>query len=209
MEKYQDREEAGSVVADNLKDYMDNPNAIVLALARGGVPVGYEIAKKLHLPLDVMIVRKLGVPTNPEFAFGAITSGGVIILNQEIIKTLALKEQVIAEIKEKEEQELTRREKVYRGARPLPNIENKTVILVDDGIATGYTVKAAIIALRKQNPAQIILAVPVAPQDTLKELQNLLDDIVCPLIPDDLQAVGLWYRVFAQTSDAEVIQLLG
>ncbi|OGV27514.1 MAG: phosphoribosyl transferase [Legionellales bacterium RIFCSPHIGHO2_12_FULL_37_14] len=209
MEKYQDREEAGSVVADNLKDYMDNPNAIVLALARGGVPVGYEIAKKLHLPLDVMIVRKLGVPTNPEFAFGAITSGGVIILNQEIIKTLALKEQVIAEIKEKEEQELTRREKVYRGARPLPNIENKTVILVDDGIATGYTVKAAIIALRKQNPAQIILAVPVAPQDTLKELQNLVDDIVCPLIPDDLQAVGLWYRVFAQTSDAEVIQLLG
>lgn len=211
MDKYLNRQHAGEVLAQEIEGCLDISfikKAIVLSLPRGGVPVGYEIAKKFGLPLDVIIVRKLGVPTNPEFAFGALASNGETILNQEIIEKLAISDKAVKEVVTKEKKELKRRELAYRGNRNFPKIRDKIIFLVDDGIATGYTIKAAIMALKPQNPAKIIVAVPVAAQDTFKELQGLVDKVICPLTPQDFYAVGLWYKDFAQTSDEEVKNLI-
>lgn len=181
---------------------------IVLALPRGGVPVAYVIAEFLNLPLDVFIVRKLGVPYQEELAMGAIASGGVCELNQSVIKSLGISTQELIAAEKKELAELTRREHVYRGNKPPLQLKNKTVILVDDGIATGASIRAAIKALKQAQPAKIIVAVPVAAKQQCIELTALADEVVCPLQPEDLYAVGAWYEDFPQTEDTEVQDLL-
>ena len=206
--KYVDRKHAGLVLADLLKNYTNRPDVIVLALPRGGVPVAYEIAMKLSLMLDVFIVRKLGVPGHEELAMGAISSGGVTVLNDEIVRSLRINQASIDEVKLSEQQELIRREHLYRGNREFPNVTGKTIILVDDGIATGSTMKAAIAALQQKKPLEIIVAVPVAARETCAEMTTLVKKIVCPLQPIDFYAVGLWYESFPQTADEEVIELL-
>lgn len=208
MEKFINRHEAGRILADQLRYYAHNPDALVLALPRGGVPVGYEVAKTLSLPLDVFIVRKLGVPGHEELAMGAIASGATTIFNEEIVEALHISKEAIDEVIHAENKELERRERLYRVDRPFPELEDKIVILVDDGIATGATMRAAIKALRKHNPARLIMAIPVAAYSTYSEMANLVDEIVCPLQPLHFYAVGLWYEDFAQTTDAEVSELL-
>ncbi|WP_115711360.1 phosphoribosyltransferase [Legionella sainthelensi] len=205
---YSDRYQAGIVLADLLKNYAKRADVIILALPRGGVPVAYEIAKKLSLKLDVFIVRKLGVPGHEEFAMGAIASGGIVVLNEEALSTLHIKKDAINQVIQSEQDELSRREFVYRGNQYFPELMEKTVILVDDGIATGYTMRAAIAALRQKHPAKIIIAVPVAARSTCDELAPLVETIVCPLQPANFYAVGLWYNDFSQTTDEEVIKLL-
>lgn len=206
--KFRDRKEAGSVLADLLNQYKNNQNVIVLGLPRGGVPVAYEIATKLQLPLDIFLVRKLGVPFHKELAMGAIASGEVKILNESLIKSLQIPTEEIDAVAKAEEQELLRREHVYRGKKPFPNLREKTVILVDDGIATGATMKVAIAALKQKHAAKIVVAVPVSAKDTFTEIKGLVDDIICPLILEEFYAVGLWYYEFPQTTDEEVIELL-
>ncbi|VEB33436.1 phosphoribosyltransferase [Legionella sainthelensi] len=205
---YSDRYQAGIVLADLLKDYARRTDVIILALPRGGVPVAYEIAKKLSLKLDIFIVRKLGVPGHEEFAMGAIASGGIVVLNEEVLSTLHIEKDAINQVIQSEQDELSRRELVYRGNQYLPELMEKTVILVDDGIATGYTMRAAIAALRQKHPAKIIIAVPVAARSTCDELAPLVETIICPLQPANFYAVGLWYNDFSQTTDEEVIKLL-
>ncbi|KTC86258.1 phosphoribosyltransferase [Legionella cincinnatiensis] len=205
---YSDRHQAGLVLADLLKDYASRTDVIILALPRGGVPVAYEIAKKLSLELDIFIVRKLGVPGHEEFAMGAIASGGIVALNEEVLNTLRIKKDAVNQVLQSEQNELSRRESVYRGNKPFPKLMDKTVILVDDGIATGYTMRAAIAALKQKHPAKIIIAVPVAARSTCDELAPLVDTIICPLQPVNFYAVGLWYNDFSQTTDDEVIKLL-
>jgi predicted phosphoribosyltransferase len=208
MDKYADRYEAGVILADILKEYANKPDTIILALPRGGVPIAYEIAKELNLPLDVFIVRKLGVPGYEELAMGAIASGGTIDFNKNVLSSLNIEQSAMKHVIESEQKELTRREHVYRGERPFPDLKNKTIILVDDGIATGSTMRAAISALRKQNPTSIVVAIPVAAWSSCQELKTVADKIVCPLRPIQFNAVGMWYDLFDQTSDAEVIELL-
>jgi predicted phosphoribosyltransferase len=208
MEKYPDRYEAGKILATELKSYAKRSDVIVLALPRGGVPVAYEIAKTLSLPLDVFIVRKLGVPGHEELAMGAIASGGVTVFNDEVLRDLPISKSMVDQVIQSESEELNQREIKYRGKRPFPDFTNKTIILVDDGIATGATMKAAIKALRQQKPASIIVAVPVAEYSTCQEIGNLVEKIVCPLKPHDFYAVGAWYENFSQTEDQEVYQLL-
>ncbi|WP_115703343.1 phosphoribosyltransferase [Legionella sainthelensi] len=205
---YSDRYQAGIVLADLLKDYARRTDVIILALPRGGVPVAYEIAKKLSLKLDIFIVRKLGVPGHEEFAMGAIASGGIVVLNEEVLSTLHIEKDAINQVIQSEQDELSRRELVYRGNQYLPELMEKTVILVDDGIATGYTMRAAIAALRQKHPAKIIISVPVAARSTCDELAPLVETIICPLQPANFYAVGLWYNDFSQTTDEEVIKLL-
>lgn len=208
MEKYIDRYEAGIVLAEHLKDYANQEHVIVLALPRGGVPVGYEIATKLSVPLDTFIVRKLGVPGHEELAMGAIASGGTVVFNESLMNQLNIEQKFIDSVLASEQKELVRRELLYRGNRPFPSLLGKTIILVDDGIATGSTMLAAVKALHKHKPASIIIAVPVAARSTCEELKTLVDKIVCPLMPINFYAVGLWYESFPQTSDDEVIELL-
>jgi putative phosphoribosyl transferase len=208
MDKYTDRQQAGKVLASQLQAYAKQPDVIVLALPRGGVPVAFEIATSLSLPLDVFIVRKLGVPQHKELAMGAMASGKVVVLNEELIQDLQIDVEAIEEVIAVEKEELARRESLYRANRPFPQLMDKTIILVDDGIATGATMHAAILALRKQNPAKIIVAVPVAAQETYDRLSKLVDKMVCPLIRVHFYAVGMWYEYFEQTSDNEVIELL-
>ncbi|MBL7525081.1 phosphoribosyltransferase [Legionella bononiensis] len=208
MDKYADRSEAGIILAKYLKSYANQPNVIILALPRGGVPVAYELATALSLPFDVFIVRKLGVPGHEELAMGAIASGGTVLFNEPLMTQLNLDPSSINAVIEREQKELERREMVYRGNRSSPQLNGKTIILVDDGIATGSTMRAAIEAIRKQKPASIIIAVPVAECSTCEELASLVDEVVCPLKPINLYAVGLWYENFPQTSDDEVIYLL-
>jgi putative phosphoribosyl transferase len=208
MDKYIDRQHAGKILATHLKNYANKEDVVVLALPRGGVPVGYEIATSLSVPLDVFIVRKLGVPGQEELAMGALASGGVILLNEELIHYLHLSKSSIDEVIKAEEKELSRRESLYHVNKEVPDLKDKTILLVDDGIATGSTMHAAIMALRKKKTAQIIIAVPVAAQDTYHEMVKLVDKIVCPLIPVHFYAVGLWYEHFSQTSDSEVCELL-
>jgi len=208
MKKFIDRKQAGTVLAEQLKEYANQANVIVLALPRGGVPVAYEIAKTLCLPLDVFVVRKLGTPGHKELAMGAIASGGTVIFNEEIVDGYNIEHSAIDVVLQAEQKELLRREHLYRGNRPFPILLNKTIILVDDGIATGATMYAAIKALKSHNPAHIILAVPVAAHSTCKEMKALVDKMVCPLQPIDFYAVGLWYDNFPQTSDDEVIAML-
>ena len=208
MDKFSDRYEAGKVIATQLKDYANKPDVIVLALPRGGVPVGYEIAKALALPLDVFIVRKLGVPGHEELAMGAIATGGTTIFNEEIIDDLHISPSAIELILQTEQDELKRREISYRDNRPLPKLEGKTVILVDDGIATGATMRAAIKAILQHKPASIILAVPVIALSTYNEMSALVDKIIYSMKPLNFYAVGLWYDDFSQTTDSEVSDLL-
>lgn len=208
MQKFINRFAAGKLLAKHLYNYAHSPNAIVLALPRGGVPVAYEISQALAIPLDVFIVRKLGVPKHEELAMGAIATGGTIFLNQQMIDSLNLTDAAIQSIIKKEQHELKRREKAYRQDRPLLQVKNKLVILVDDGIATGATMHAALQALRQQQPKSIVIAVPVAASSTCKALEGLADQLICLYKPDKFYAVGLWYEDFTQTTDQEVITLL-
>jgi predicted phosphoribosyltransferase len=206
--RFKNRSEAGRLLAGALDHYRDRPDALVLALPRGGVPVGYEIAKVLNLPLDVFIVRKLGVPGEEELAMGAIASGGVRALNQAVIEHLNIPESVIDAVAKREAHEVERRERLYRNDKPPIDVANRIVILVDDGLATGSTMKAAVAALRRQHPAKIIVAVPTAPPDTCDELRPNADEVVCAVTPEPFFSVGLWYEHFEQTTDAEVSELL-
>jgi putative phosphoribosyl transferase len=208
MNKYSDRHEAGKILADNLKLYTNNPNVMILALPRGGVPVGYEISRALSVPLDIFVVRKLGVPGHEELAMGAIATNDTVIFNQEIINRLHIPSVSIDETIESEKKELKRRETAYRGNKPFPSLKDKIIILVDDGIATGATMRAAIKAVYQKQPLRLILAVPVAALSTYEEMKEKVDEIICPLRPRDFYAVGEWYDDFSQTTDDEVIQLL-
>lgn len=208
MEKFINRHEAGRILADQLKEYAHNPQVIVLALPRGGVPVGYEVAKSLAAPLDIFVVRKLGVPGHEELAWGALTTGQVIFVNQEIVKQLNLSHEALYDVVVHEKAELARRENLYRQHDKALELHNKIVIVVDDGIATGASMRAVIRALIKQKPQKIIIAVPVAAYSTYQELTKLVDEVICPFQPLNFMAVGQWYEDFDQTSDEEVIELL-
>jgi putative phosphoribosyl transferase len=205
--KFRDRNEAGQLLAEKLAAYAHRPDVLVLALPRGGVPVGFEVARALNVPLDVFLVRKLGVPGHEELAMGAIASGGVRVLN-DVVRYMRIPDEIIDAVAEKEQQELDRRERAYRGDRPAPEIRGRTIILVDDGLATGSTMRAAAMALRKQQPGQIIVAVPVAALETCNEFRAEVDDIICAVTPDPFYAVGIWYKDFSQTTDEEVHDLL-
>jgi len=206
--QYPDRRTAGQALAARLGHLARHAGAIVLALPRGGVPVAHEVARELGLPLDVFIVRKLGVPGHEELAMGAIASGGVRVLNRQVIDDFGLTEEAIEAVTAAELAELNRRERLYRAHRPPPGIRGRTVILVDDGLATGSTMRAAVAAVREQGAARVIVAVPVAPPDTCDTLARQADEVVCPLRPQNFDAVGQWYEDFAQTTDEEVRALL-
>ncbi len=204
MQLFRDRSQAGQELAKALYPYRSWPNPVVLALPRGGVPVAYEVAKYLHAPLDIFLVRKLGMPGQEEYAMGAIASGGIRILDERIVRSIPDSRRVIAGIIKRETEELERREKAYRGHCPALCLQGKTVFLVDDGLATGSTMRAAIAAVRNQRPASIVVAVPVAAADTSRELRNEVDAVVCARTPEPFHAVGCWYENFPQTSDDEV-----
>jgi predicted phosphoribosyltransferase len=206
-QRFRNRTEAGRRLAEKLA-YADRPDILVLALPRGGVPVGYEVARALGAPLDVFLVRKLGVPGYEELAMGAVATGGVRVLNDEIVQGLGISEHAIDAAVGREMQELARRERLYRGDRPPPDVAGRTVILVDDGLATGATMRAAIRALRPQHPARIVVAVPTASPDTCEALKAEADDVFCVMTPEPFFAVGHWYDDFTQTTDDEVRELL-
>jgi predicted phosphoribosyltransferase len=208
MRRFRDRQEAGLLLARELATYAKFPNVVVLALPRGGVPVGFEVAKALHAPLDVVIVRKLGVPGQEELAMGAIAAGGMQVLNNFVVLSLGIPPEEIESAAARERLELERRERVYRGGRPAPEIRGYTVILVDDGIATGTTMKVAIAAIRQQQPAKVVVAIPVAPLSTCEEMEKEVDEVVCLLSPEDFMAIGMWYADFTQVPDQEVCDLL-
>ncbi|BAY77246.1 hypothetical protein NIES25_37060 [Nostoc linckia NIES-25] len=205
---FKDRRFAGQLLAKELATYANRSDVVVLGLPRGGVPVAFEVAKALNAPLDVLVVRKLGVPDEQELAMGAIAAGGVRILNKHIINVAKISDEVIARVAVQEERELERREKLYRGDRPFPDLRRRTVILVDDGLATGATMWAAAVAVRKQQPAAIVIAVPVAAPETCEQLEPEVDQIACISKPSPFYSVGLWYEKFPQTTDEEVRELL-
>lgn len=205
---FRDRRHAGCVLAEHLRNYADRDDGIVLALPRGGVPVAYEVATALHLPLDVFVVRKLGVPGYRELAMGAIASGGVQVLNDDVIARLPNAEQWVAYVANEERKELERRELFYRDARPKPNLRAKTVILIDDGLATGATMRAAARALKLQGVARCVVAVPVAAPETCAEFRHEVDETICAFTPESFAGVGQFYEDFSQTSDDEVRELL-
>jgi putative phosphoribosyl transferase len=205
---FRDRAEAGAFLARKLAAHAGRQDTVVLALPRGGVPVAFEVAKSLNAPLDVFIVRKLGVPGQEELAMGATATGRVRVLDQDIITTLGISDEVLDSVIAKEERELERREELYRGDRPPCQIEGKTVILVDDGLATGSTMRAAVLALRRRKPARVIAAVAVAAVSTCEEFKDEVDEIVCATTPKPFYAVGQWYEDFSQTTDGEVQELL-
>jgi putative phosphoribosyl transferase len=205
---FRDRREAGQLLAAELAAYAHRPDVLVLALPRGGVPVAYEVARALGLPLDVFLVRKLGLPGHEELAMGAIASGGVRVLNEELVHDLRIPNHVIEAVAANELQELERRERLYRGDRPAPDVRGWTVILVDDGLATGTTMRAAVKALQQEGAARIVVAVPIAAPETCEDLSAEVDDIICAVTPEPFRAVGLWYEDFSQTTDEEVRDLL-
>jgi putative phosphoribosyl transferase len=203
-----DRLEAGRVLATRLEKYANRPDVLVLALPRGGVPVAFEVAGALNTPLDVFLVRKLGAPGQPELAMGAIASGGAFVVNEEVVRALGITEDELRDVAAKEMQELERRERAYRDGRPPPDVRGKTVILIDDGLATGSSMMAAVAALRQEHPERIVVAVPVAARATCDQLAGQVDDVVCAMTPEPFLAVGLWYEEFSQTNDDEVRDLL-
>jgi putative phosphoribosyl transferase len=208
MALFIDRRDAGRRLAQELRHYAGRSDVVVLALPRGGVPVAYEAAKALKAPLDIFLVRKLGVPGHEELAMGAIASGGVRVLNREVVEALHIPPAIIDAIAEREQKELERREKAYRGNRPKVDISGKIAILIDDGLATGASMRAAVAGLRAQRPARIVVAVPIAADETCEMFEDVVDEIICAETPQPFYGVGLWYRNFSQTSDAEVRVLL-
>jgi predicted phosphoribosyltransferase len=205
---FPNRSEAGRFLATKLSRYSGRDDVIVLGLPRGGVPVAYEVAQALRVRLDVFIVRKLGVPGFEELAVGAIASGGVRVLNDDVVRALPNADEIIDAVTEREAKEVERREQEYRDGRPAPEIQGKTVILIDDGLATGATMRAAVKALRQRGAVNIVVAVPVGPQDTCREFEDVADEVVCASAPEFFQAVGQYYDDFSQTSDQEVRDLL-
>jgi predicted phosphoribosyltransferase len=206
--RFHDRTEAGRRLAAKLERYANRTDVLVLGLPRGGVPVAFEVAQALQAPLDVFVVRKLGLPGHEELAVGAIATGGIRVLNEDVIEDLGLTEKDLDAIAAQELRELKRREHAFRGDRPLPRIKGRIVILVDDGLATGSTMRAAIAAVRKRAPARIVVAVPVAAHSTCMEIRREADETVCAETPEPFYAVGLWYDDFTQTTDQEVHDLL-
>lgn len=206
--RYRDRREAGRALADRLRHFAGRQDVIVLALPRGGVPVGFEVAKAIGATLDVFMVRKLGLPGHPEFAMGAIASGGIRIVDDDIIRYYRIPAAAIDQIARAEQQELERRERAYRGARSPLTLEDRVVILVDDGLATGSTMRAAVVAVRRQLPSQIVVAAPVGALQACSGLDQVADEVVCAMTPEPFRAVGLWYQNFEQTTDDEVRRLL-
>jgi putative phosphoribosyl transferase len=202
------RRKAGEDLAIKLAKYAYRADVLVLGLPRGGVPVAYEVARALHVPLDIFLVRKLGVPGYEELAMGAIATGGVRVLNQDVTTRIEISEDAINAVARREQQELERRERLYRGDRPGPNVQGRTVILVDDGLATGSTMRAAAVALRQMYPSKVVVAVPVGAQGTCDEFREDVDEVVCAVTPEPFMAVGAWYADFSQTSDEEVRELL-
>jgi putative phosphoribosyl transferase len=205
---FHDRAEAGRLLVEKLAAYANRGDVVVLALPRGGVPVAFEVATALQAPLDVFLVRKLGVPGHEELAMGAIASGGVVVRNEEVIIGLGIPIHVLEAVVTQERQELERRERLYRGDRPFPDLHGSTVILVDDGLATGASMRAAVAALRRHQPAHSVVAVPVAAPDTCEALRAEVDEIICARTPEPFYAVGVWYEHFSQTTDDEVRDLL-
>jgi len=206
--QFRNRTEAGQLLADKLMNYAHRADVLVLALPRGGVPVGYEVAQALIAPLDVFVVRKLGVPGHEELAMGAIASGGVRVLNRSVIESLGINEETLDGVAGRERCELERRERAYRGERPMPEVQGRTVILVDDGIATGSTMKAAVEALRHLGAGRIVVAAPTAALSTVHEMRSDVDEFVAVMTPADFLGVGQWYENFSQTTDDEVRDLL-
>ncbi len=205
---FRNRTEAGQILAQHLQHHLNDKDLLVLALPRGGVPVAYEVARYLKAPLDVFTVRKLGVPGHQELAMGAIARGGLRILHEGVIRELGIPQETIDAVSQNEQYELERRERMYRGDRAAPPIEGHTVVIVDDGLATGSSMKAAVRALRQQNPARVIVAVPTAPAETCRELKDIADEVVCAVTPDPFFAVGGSYVDFSQTTDDEVRHLI-
>jgi len=207
-ERFRNRTDAGRQLAEKLAAYANRPDVLVLALPRGGVPVAVELARALGAPLDVFLVRKLGVPGYEELAMGAVATGGVRVLNDEIVRGLGISEHEIDAVVARELRELSRHDRLYRSDRPPSDVAGRTVILVDDGLATGATMRAAIAAVRQQQPARIVVAVPTASPDTCEALKAEADDVVCAMTPEPFLAVGHWYEDFTQTTDDEVRELL-
>jgi predicted phosphoribosyltransferase len=208
MAPFKDRRDAGRKLAQKLTAYAGQQDALVLALPRGGVPVAYEVAVALGIPLDVFIVRKLGVPGRDELAFGAIASGGVRVLNSDIVRMLSIPEEIMNFVVKRESQELTRREHLYRGSSTFPQIRNRAIILIDDGLATGASMRAAVAGLRAQHPSRIVIAVPAAAPDVCSAFQAEVHEIICAITPELFYGVGRWYEDFSQVSDEEVRVLL-
>jgi predicted phosphoribosyltransferase len=207
-QRFRNRTDAGRQLAEKLAAYADRPDVLVLALPRGGVPVGFEVARALGAPFDVFLVRKLGVPGYEELAMGAVATGGVRVLNDEIVRGLGISEREIDAVVARELQELARRERLYRGDRPPPDVAGRTVVLVDDGLATGATMRAAVQALTHQHPSRIVVAVPTSSPDTCEALKAEADEVICAMTPEPFFAVGHWYEDFTQTPDDEVRELL-
>jgi putative phosphoribosyl transferase len=209
MSFFNDRVDAGRKLAKRLTEYANRPDVLLLALPRGGVPVAFEVAKELNVNMDVFIVRKLGVPGNEELAMGAIASDNIRVLNEDVIGAFQIPPKLIDEIADNEFRELERRERLYRGNRPKPKISGSTIILIDDGLATGATMRAAVMAVKTKNPAKIVIAVPTAAPDTCSAFGNEVDEIICVATPEPFYGVGAWYEDFSQTTDKEVCELLG
>ena len=205
---FRDRAQAGQLLSKKLKAYANRPEVIVLALPRGGVPVAREVARALHAPLDVFLVRKLGAPGQEELAMGAIASGGVRVLNQDVVESMGIPVHIIDSVAAREVQELARRECLYRGDRPAPDVMGRTVVLVDDGLATGATMRAAVAALRQMKPARIVVAVPIAAVATRREFAGEVDEIVCLHTPEPFFSVGFWYEDFSQSTDEDIREML-
>lgn len=206
--RFEDRREAGEFLAEQLTQYADRSDVLVLALPRGGVPVGYEVARKLHAPLDVFTVRKLGFPGNEEYAMGAIASGGARVLNREAIEEFNIPEEAVDKAIDEATQELERRERIYRDDRTMPPLKGRTVLLVDDGMATGSSMAAAVKALKQYDPGKIIVAVPAASAVTCEQFEEDVDNVICAITPEPFMSVGVWYENFEQTTDEEVRELL-